>query len=86
MFIPFTQRGDDKTGVGPSPPILRESARADEGSLVVRNSPSQWSVFTILLLLGLQRENSLPLAENYRPRNPVMSNRKAVFSQKRVLD
>lgn len=51
MFIPFSQRGDDRTGVGLGLSIARQSVQADEGTLGVRNIPGQGCVFTIDLPL-----------------------------------
>ena len=55
LFIPFSQRGDDKTGIGLGLSIARESIRADGGSLTVRDLPGQGCVFTISLPLRLER-------------------------------
>lgn len=55
IFIPFSQRGDDKTGVGLGLSIARESVRADGGSLTVRDLPGQGCVFTISLPLRTLR-------------------------------
>lgn len=51
IFLPFTQRGDDKTGVGLGLSISRESVRADGGTLTVRDLPGEGCVFTINLPL-----------------------------------
>jgi signal transduction histidine kinase len=47
MFIPFSQRGDDKTGVGLGLSIARQSVMADGGTLSVKNLPGDGCVFTI---------------------------------------
>ena len=47
MFIPFSQRGDDKTGVGLGLSIARQSVMADGGTLSVKNFPGDGCVFTI---------------------------------------
>jgi signal transduction histidine kinase len=49
IFIPFSQRGDDRTGVGLGLSIARESVRADGGTLTVRDLPGEGCVFTINL-------------------------------------
>lgn len=51
IFIPFSQRGDDKTGLGLGLGIARESVRADGGTLTVRDLPGEGCVFTINLPL-----------------------------------
>jgi signal transduction histidine kinase len=47
MFIPFSQRGEDKTGVGLGLSIARQSVMADGGTLSVKNLPGDGCVFTI---------------------------------------
>lgn len=47
MFQPFTQGGEDKTGLGLGLSISRNSVEANEGSLSVRNKPGSGCVFTI---------------------------------------
>lgn len=49
MFVPFSQRGDDKSGVGLGLSIARQSVMADNGTLSVRNLPGDGCVFTINL-------------------------------------
>lgn len=49
MFTPFTQRGDDKTGLGLGLSIARQSVMADDGLLNVFNVPGTGCVFTISL-------------------------------------
>ncbi|MDB5958968.1 MAG: histidine kinase [Massilia sp.] len=49
FFSPFTQRGDDKTGLGLGLSIARQSITADEGELSVENSPGVGCTFTISL-------------------------------------
>jgi signal transduction histidine kinase len=51
IFTPFSQRGDDKTGVGLGLSIARESVQADGGTLTVENFPEHGCVFTIDLPL-----------------------------------
>jgi signal transduction histidine kinase len=55
IFIPFSQRGDDKTGLGLGLSIARDSVGADGGTLTVRNLPGHGCVFTINLPLRDQR-------------------------------
>jgi signal transduction histidine kinase len=49
MFTPFTQRSDDKSGLGLGLSIARESIEADGGTLSVRDLPGAGCVFTISL-------------------------------------
>lgn len=49
IFIPFTQRGDDKTGLGLGLSIARKSVTADGGVLGVTNLPGVGCTFTISL-------------------------------------
>ena len=47
MFTPFTQRSEDKSGLGLGLSIARQSIEADAGSLSVRDVPGIGCVFTI---------------------------------------
>ncbi|MEO8081155.1 MAG: HAMP domain-containing sensor histidine kinase [Caldimonas sp.] len=47
MFTPFTQRGDDASGLGLGLSIARQSIEADAGTLSVRDVPGSGCVFTI---------------------------------------
>ena len=49
MFSPFTQCGDDRSGLGLGLSIARESVEADGGSLSVRDVPGTGCVFTMSL-------------------------------------
>lgn len=49
MFSPFTQRGEDKTGLGLGLSIARRSVMADDGQLSVKNTPNVGCCFTISL-------------------------------------
>ena len=49
IFMPFTQRGDDKTGLGLGLSIARKSVTADGGMLSVANLPGVGCTFTISL-------------------------------------
>lgn len=49
MFSPFTQRGNDKSGLGLGLSIARQSVAADDGRLTVENLPGVGCVFTISL-------------------------------------
>jgi hypothetical protein len=49
MFTPFTQRGEDKTGLGLGLSISRQSVSADGGLLSVTNMPGIGCTFTINL-------------------------------------
>lgn len=47
MFLPFTQSGEDKSGLGLGLSISRRSVEANDGILSVRNVPGTGCVFTI---------------------------------------
>jgi signal transduction histidine kinase len=47
MFLPFTQNGADKSGVGLGLSICRRSVEANNGVLSVRDLPGSGCVFTI---------------------------------------
>lgn len=47
MFLPFTQSGEDKSGMGLGLSISRRSVEANDGTLRVRNKPGSGCVFTI---------------------------------------
>lgn len=49
MFSPFTQRGDDKTGLGLGLSIARQTIVADDGQISVDNFPGIGCAFTISL-------------------------------------
>jgi signal transduction histidine kinase len=49
MFTPFTQRSDDKSGLGLGLSIARNSVESDLGTLGVRDVPGVGCVFTIAL-------------------------------------
>jgi signal transduction histidine kinase len=49
MFSPFTQRGDDKSGLGLGLSIARQSISAEDGQLTVENFPGVGCAFTINL-------------------------------------
>jgi hypothetical protein len=49
MFTPFTQRSDDKSGLGLGLAIARQSIEEDGGTLSVRDLPGSGCVFTISL-------------------------------------
>jgi signal transduction histidine kinase len=49
MFTPFTQRGEDKTGLGLGLSIARQSVVAEGGILSVANMPGTGCTFTISL-------------------------------------
>lgn len=49
MFLPFSQSGTDRTGIGLGLTIARQSVLASGGSLTVRNVPAVGCVFTISL-------------------------------------
>jgi signal transduction histidine kinase len=51
MFTPFTQRSEDRTGLGLGLAIARSSVEADSGKLTVRDVPGTGCVFTIALPL-----------------------------------
>jgi signal transduction histidine kinase len=47
MFTPFTQRSEDRTGLGLGLTIARKSVEADGGILSVKNMPGEGCIFTI---------------------------------------
>ena len=47
MFLPFIQRGDDKSGVGLGLSVSLRSVEANGGRLTVRDIPGRGCVFTI---------------------------------------
>lgn len=47
VFLPFTQTGEDRTGLGLGLSISRKSVEANNGTLSVRNLPGAGCVFTI---------------------------------------
>ena len=47
MFRPFSQRNDDRTGLGLGPSIARQSVEADGGRLDIRDVPGTGCVFTM---------------------------------------
>jgi signal transduction histidine kinase len=49
LFMPFTQNGTDKTGLGLGLSIARRSVEANNGVLSVRDVPGIGCVFTIAL-------------------------------------
>jgi signal transduction histidine kinase len=49
MFLPFSQSGTDRTGVGLGLTIAKQSITAQGGELTVRNIPGEGCVFTISL-------------------------------------
>lgn len=49
MFTPFTQRGDDRTGLGLGLSIARQSVTNSGGSLTVEDLPKVGCIFTISL-------------------------------------
>jgi len=57
MFLPFTQAGDDKSGLGLGLSISRKGVEAINGNLSVRDLPGSGCVFTIDL-----PRHALPLA------------------------
>ena len=49
MFLPFSQSGTDRSGIGLGLTIARQSILANGGQLNVRNQPGEGCVFTITL-------------------------------------
>ncbi len=47
MFLPFTQGGEDETGLGLGLSISRRSVEVNKGTLSVRDLPGSGCVFTI---------------------------------------
>jgi signal transduction histidine kinase len=52
MFTPFSQRSDDRTGLGLGLSIARKSVEADGGTLSVQDIPGLGCVFTMSLELA----------------------------------
>lgn len=52
MFTPFSQRSDDRTGLGLGLSIARKSVEADSGTLTVQNMPGLGCRFTMSLALA----------------------------------
>lgn len=57
LFLPFQQRGDDRTGLGLGLTICRKAAEASAGKLSVRDLPGKGCIFT----LDLPRKSPPPL-------------------------
>jgi signal transduction histidine kinase len=53
MFLPFTQHGDDKSGLGLGLMIARQSVSANDGELSVENFPGVGCAFTIKMPRGV---------------------------------
>ena len=66
MFLPFTQSGADRSGLGLGLSISRRSVEANSGTLVVRDVPSCGCVFTINLPRHAM-PNSSSLSKNDHP-------------------
>ncbi|WP_241202435.1 sensor histidine kinase KdpD [Caballeronia sp. SBC2] len=49
MFVPFTQNGPDRSGLGLGLSIARRSVKANDGTLTVCDAPSVGCVFTVSL-------------------------------------
>lgn len=64
MFRPFTQGGEDRTGLGLGLSIARRSVEANHGILSVRNLPGTGCVFTIDLPRHALSEESPALSRN----------------------
>lgn len=47
LFLPFSQHGQDRSGLGLGLSIARRSVEADGGTLTVRNLPGEGCIFTI---------------------------------------
>ena len=47
LFLPFTQNGEDRSGLGLGLAICRRSVEANHGALSFRNLPRSGCVFTI---------------------------------------
>jgi signal transduction histidine kinase len=64
LFLPFAQRGIDRTGVGLGLTISRRGVEANDGELHVRDIPGHGCVFTVEL-----PKMAPPLPENARVRS-----------------
>jgi hypothetical protein len=58
LFLPFKQKGTDKSGVGLGLSICQRSVQANNGTLSVRDLPGSGCVFTIDLPLHSPRQSS----------------------------
>ncbi len=67
MFTPFSQLGDDRSGLGLGLAIARESIEADAGTLGVRDLPGTGCVFTI----SLPRPVGAAMPCQERPKSPT---------------
>ena len=47
LFVPFRQRGPDRTGVGLGLSIARRGVEADGGEITVKDLPGQGCIFSI---------------------------------------
>lgn len=63
MFLPFTQAGEDRSGLGLGLSIARRSVEANNGILSVRNLPGTGCVFTIDLPRHSMVEATPPLPQ-----------------------
>ena len=52
LFMPFTQRSDDRSGVGLGLSITRRAVHAIGGTLALRDVPGTGCIFTISLSLS----------------------------------
>ena len=49
LFVPFTQKGENKSGLGLGLSICQRSVEANHGTLSARNLPGSGSIFSISL-------------------------------------
>ena len=72
LFVPFSQRGDDRTGVGLGLNISLKAARANGGEISVRDLPRKGCVFT-LNLPRKPSQQARPLPPCAAPGNPRLA-------------
>ena len=60
LFTPFTQRGDDKSGLGLGLSIARKNVEADGGFLTVRDLPGKGCIFTLSMPRSSVEQNGGP--------------------------
>jgi len=65
MFSPFTQRGDDRSGLGLGLSIARQSISRNGGQLSVKDFPGVGCAFTMSLPRPLALDGILPVERTH---------------------
>ena len=68
IFLPFTQSGTNKSGLGLGLSIARRSVEANDGLLTVESQPGQGCVFTIDLPRRSVTQEDVPNAATVKGR------------------